>query len=300
AVDQRMRQATVNLFADMGVQPATLQSPLVAATASTDTAAPTSTITSPTVGASVPAASRVTITGTAGDSGGGVVGAVEVSVDGGATWHPANGRANWSYAWVPTETGTATLMSRAVDDTGNIQGTPSTRTVTVTQMVCPCSAWPESATPTVASDGDAAVVNVGVKFRTDKGGHITGIRFYKGSGNTGTHVGALWTSDGTLLATAEFINETATGWQQANFTTPVPITANTVYVASYRAPNGRYAGDSGYFVNSGVDTGPIHLLKDGESGGNGVYAYGGTTVQFPNSSYRGSNYWVDIVFQPSP
>ena len=35
--DIRMQQATVNLFADMGVQPATLQANLVAATPSTDT-----------------------------------------------------------------------------------------------------------------------------------------------------------------------------------------------------------------------------------------------------------------------
>ena len=45
APDVRMQQATVNLFADMGVQPGTLQPGLVLASASTDTTAPTSTIT---------------------------------------------------------------------------------------------------------------------------------------------------------------------------------------------------------------------------------------------------------------
>src|SRR4029077_5228237 len=48
--DANMQQATVNLFADMGVQPASLQSGLVAVTASTDTTAPTATITSPAAG----------------------------------------------------------------------------------------------------------------------------------------------------------------------------------------------------------------------------------------------------------
>ena len=38
--DKNMRQATVNLFADMGAQPATLLTGLVAATKSTDTTAP--------------------------------------------------------------------------------------------------------------------------------------------------------------------------------------------------------------------------------------------------------------------
>ena len=82
AADPRMQQATVNLLADMGAQPATLQPGLAAATKSTDTAAPTASITSPAAGASVQAGNAVTVSGTAADSGGGVVGGVEVSVDG--------------------------------------------------------------------------------------------------------------------------------------------------------------------------------------------------------------------------
>jgi hypothetical protein len=239
----------------------------------------------------------VTISGTASDSGG-VVGGVEVSVDGGASWHPANGRGSWTYAWTPAATGAVTLRSRAVDDSGNLQPTPASRGVTVTAAVCPCTAFSASATPAVASDPDSVIVNLGVKFRTDQNGFITAIRFYKGSGNTGTHVGALWRADGTLLATATFVNETATGWQQANFASPVPVTANTVYVASYRAPNGHYAADNGFFANAGVDSGPLHLLRDGVSGGNGVYVYGGSAVLFPASTFQSSNYWVDVVFRP--
>src|SRR4030095_7624377 len=95
AADVRMQQATVNLFADMGVQPATLQAGLSAATASADTVAPLSTITAPTAGANITPGSTVTITGTATDSGGGLIAGVEVSVDGGVTWHVAVGTANW-------------------------------------------------------------------------------------------------------------------------------------------------------------------------------------------------------------
>ncbi|WP_051244528.1 DUF4082 domain-containing protein [Azohydromonas australica] len=300
AVDARMQQATVNLFADMGVQPATLQSLLVAATASTDTAAPAAVITAPAAGASVPANSSVSISGTASDAGGGVVGAVEVSTDNGATWHPASGRATWSYTWTPTVSGPATILARAVDDSGNIQSTPASRSVTVGSAVCPCSAFPASATPTVASVSSTTVTNLGVKFRVTQNGYITGIRFYKGTGNTGTHTAALWSSSGTLLASTPFVNETGSGWQQVNFLVPVAVTANTVYVASYRAPRGRYAADANYFANSGVTSGPVQLLRDGESGGNGVFITGGTTVRFPNSSSQATNYWVDIIFTPSP
>ena len=51
--DVRMQQATVNLLADLGVQPTTLQGGLVAATASTDVTPPTTIITAPLNGVSV-------------------------------------------------------------------------------------------------------------------------------------------------------------------------------------------------------------------------------------------------------
>src|SRR5690606_6819040 len=98
AADARMQQATVNLLADMNVQPGSLQSCLVASSASTDTTPPTSAVTSPESGATV--AGQTVITGTAADTGG-VIGGVEVSVDNGQTWHPASGGEEWSYTWNP-------------------------------------------------------------------------------------------------------------------------------------------------------------------------------------------------------
>jgi hypothetical protein len=299
AVDPSMQQATINLFADMGVQPGALRSPLVAATASTDTTAPTVTITTPAAGEGVSAGSSVAVSGTATDAGGQVAG-VEVSTDGGATWHPATGRGNWTYTWTPTAAGTATVLVRAVDDSGNLQSVPASRSVAVTPVVCPCSGFAASATPATASANDPDIVNLGVKFRVDQDGFIRAIRFYKGPANTGTHVGALWTSGGTLLGTTTFVNETATGWQDAVFDTPIPVSAGTVYVASYRSPNGGYAFTGNFFANAGVDNGPVHLLADGVSGGNGVYGYGGSTVQFPLYSFQSGNYWVDVVFTTAP
>jgi hypothetical protein len=596
--DVRMQQATANLFADMGVQPATLQAGLVAATASTDHVAPTSTITAPTNGASVQAGTAVTISGTATDTGGGVVGGVEVSVDGGATWHPANGRASWTYSWTPAFGGPATIRSRATDDSGNIEspaagvtvtvqgdataptisavtatsissagatitwttnepstsqvqyglttsygssttldntlvtshsqtitgltanttynyrvlskdavgnqatsanfgfttsapgtislvgdqateaqqdsntpgsaeafeytattsgtvnrlyiyldgantatpvivglysnttdnapgtllaggtisnpvaggwnsvdvattsvtagvsywiavlaptgavglkfrdvpvggrtvvssqsnlnalpatwssgatwsnspmsayaaqvGTPptptstptggggatatatntatpagtatntttptatltpsptATATATATPQTCPCTIWPATAAPAVAAANDPNQVELGVKFRSDVAGYISGVRFYKGSTNTGQHIGNLWTSTGTLLATATFSNETASGWQQVSFSPAVAISANTTYVASYHTNTGNYAVDDSYFTSTGVDRAPLHALANGVDP-NGVFAYSSTST-FPNQTYNAGNYWVDVVF----
>src|SRR2546423_1585760 len=76
-------------------------------------------------------------------------------------------------------------------------------------------------------------------------GYVTGIRFYKSAGNTGAHVGNLWRSSGILLAMAIFTAETASGW---NFSSPVAITAKTVYVASYYSAAGHYSADWDYFL----------------------------------------------------
>ena len=92
-VDLNMQQATVNLLADMGAQPTTIESGLIAQAPSTDTVAPTSTITSPAPGTTLADGTTVTISGTANDQGG-VVAGVEVSTDGGSTWHPASGTDN--------------------------------------------------------------------------------------------------------------------------------------------------------------------------------------------------------------
>jgi hypothetical protein len=115
-----IRQATVNLFADMGVQPATLQGDLVAATPSSDLRAPVSRILTPVEGDAIDG--EIRITGGATDSGGGQVGGVEVSLDGGERWHPAEGTDKWScQARVPAGRKTLHILSRATDDSGNIE-----------------------------------------------------------------------------------------------------------------------------------------------------------------------------------
>jgi hypothetical protein len=293
-IDPNMQQATVNLFADMGVQPATLQAGLGVATASTDHTPPTSSIISPASGSSLPVGTAVTITGTATDLGGGVVGGVEISTDGGATWHPATGRESWSYSWTPNVAGPTTVQTRAVDDSGNLQTPVSVANVTVSGTST-FTIWPATTVPVTADVGQDSPVELGVNFRADSNGFITGIRFYRASTNTGTHVGNLWTSTGTLLATATFTSETSSGWQQVNFLNPVAITANTVYVASYHTNVGHYSADANYFVGNGFDRPPLHALGKSASSFNDAFSYGATST-FPNQSFAGTNYWVDVVF----
>lgn len=157
----------------------------------------------------------------------------------------------------------------------------------------PYSLWSTSTVPGWIDNPDSQSVELGVKFRSDDDGYISGLRFYKSTNNTGTHVADLWTTSGTLLATATFTGETATGWQTVLFSQPVPIKAGTVYIASYHTNTGNYSDNIGYFA-SGVNSGPLHAPADGTSGPNGVYAYG-PAGSFPTSTYHASNYWVDVL-----
>jgi hypothetical protein len=299
------QQATVNLFADMDAQPSTLPAGLVAATKSTDTTKPTSTITSPAAGATLTDGQSVTISGTAADTGG-VVGGVEVSTDDGTTWHPAtSGTSSWTYTWVVHGSPTTTIRTRATDDSANIEVAGAGRTVNVS---CPCSIFGNAIAPPAADAGDANGAELGVKFTTEQYGSITGVRFYKSTANTGTHSGSLWAADGTRLAQATFANETASGWQSVTFSSPVQVLPGTTYVASYHAPNGHFAATSEYFYpnpapgpNGGAtaDAKPLHAVRNEGTQTNGMYAYTSTSA-FPASSFGASNYWVDVLFSATP
>lgn len=287
-----VQQATMNLLADMGAQPATPQSNLVVTAGSTDATPPTVNITSSV--ASVTGPGSRTVSGTASDVGG-VVGVVEVSTDGGSSWQRASGKANWSHTFTALA-GTPAIRVRAADDSANLSATVS---LGIAPTACPdgtgCSTiFPQSVTG--AEVADPAAVELGVKFRSDVGGQVKGIRFFKTAGNTGAHTGSLWSASGQRLATVTFGSESATGWQEASFSAPVTIEPNTTYIASYFTTSGRYAMGTS-FANAGVDSPPLHALRGGTDGPNGVYRYGSGGV-VPTSSWESANYLVDVLFTP--
>ncbi len=153
-----------------------------------------------------------------------------------------------------------------------------------------CTLWSNSTTPTM-NGADSNAYELGVRFQSARAGYISGIRFYKFASNTSPHTASLWSlSDGKLLATAEFTNETTSGWQEASFVTPVAIVANVTYIASYHSNQGSYAQDVGYFSQGSFTSSPLTALD-------GVFS-GGISA-FPSSTWNDSNYWVDPVFTDS-
>ncbi len=155
--------------------------------------------------------------------------------------------------------------------------------------------FPASAVPENDSAYDGERVEVGFKFSSALPGTVKGVRFYKGAGNTGTHVGHLWSASGAKLATATFVNETASGWQEVRFTTPVSITAGATYVVSYHTNMGHYSFTHDGFAAE-VQAAPLRAPDSSSVGGNGVYRYGPSG--FPNQTYLASDYGVDVVFHP--
>ncbi len=199
--------------------------------------------------------------------------------------------------WVPSvslQDGTTYTVS--VSGARNLGGTAMAAAATSTFRTagitaCPCTLFSSDATPIRVDSGDSGPVTLGVKFTPSAAGNISGVRFYKSVGNTGTHVGGLWTASGTRLGTVTFTGETASGWQSATFSQPIDVQAGVTYVATYSAPNGHYSIDLDAY-DTAVSSGPLTA----PGGANGVHRYGADA--FPTDSFSSSSYWVTPVYSP--
>jgi hypothetical protein len=136
-------------------------------------------------------------------------------------------------------------------------------------------------------------IEVGVKFRSAMAGKVVGIKFYKSSGNVGTHTAQLYSDYGAPLATSVFTNETDSGWQTVIFPTSVPIIANKTYIAAYHSSLGNYSADF-YGLKTAITNGQLTALADSTQGLNGVYKYT-DALDFPIYGFESSNYWVDVL-----
>lgn len=287
--DPRMQQAQINLLADMGAQPGSLMPGLTAATKSTDTTAPTTTIATPTDGQSIAHGTVVTVNGSASDVGGRVAG-VEVSTDGGATWRLASGTTSWTFSYVQQGSGTATVKARAIDDSANFA--PAGASVSVT-VGGPYSVFGNTV-PALGAVDDQSSAELGLRFTAEVDGYISGVRFYKGATNTGQHTGALWSAQGARMGTATFVGETPSGWQTALFAEPIEVVAGQQYTVSYSAPNGGYAYEEWYWPYKARATSPLSVPTTTGATAAGVY---GNTGAYPSTTYRDANYFVDVVFE---
>ncbi len=176
-------------------------------------------------------------------------------------------------------------------------GTPmaATKTWTFTTADCPCSMMGTALTPlSVGLDvvdgrsGTGLTYELGTKFTVTKTMKLTAVRFNKAPGETGTHVGRIWNSSGTQVASVTFAGETASGWQKGVLSSPLTLTANATYTVSVGF-NTRFSMTEGGLAASLVN-GPLASVADGA---NGVIANSAGT--FPTQSWHTSNYFVDAI-----
>ncbi|MGD9863062.1 MAG: DUF4082 domain-containing protein [Pseudodonghicola sp.] len=302
-----LQQFMLNVFADMGIQPGVADAILATqglqrASASTDQVAATVTIDD--LPASMPALQQITITGTATDDDGnaatedGVVALVEISFNGGETWRPVSGTANWSYSWTPMTEATYDIMVRAIDDSLNL---PTVASISVDTVEITAPEVPASVSlldPFSAFDGsmfsESQTLQIGTIFSASQPGEVTALKYFRAAGDAGdtdVRAGYLWDSSGTLLAEVQFSSAPGEyGWQTAQLNAPVALQAGQQYVVSYQTADNYVASE--YFFGSDM-TEPYGILSAPVNGG--VFALGSGPV-FPVSSYHASNYWVDVSF----
>ena len=174
------------------------------------------------------------------------------------------------------------------------------QTWTFTTAECPCTLFPDSLTPASAAnpvqDGRGGAgpftYEMGVKVATTASAEVRGVRFYKSPGETGTHIGRIWSSGGTLLGQVTFTGETASGWQTQQLASPLTLANNQAYVISVNR-NNFYPLTTGGLASQ-IIAGPVSSFV----GANGVFA--DTAGTFPTGSWNSSNYFVDLVVARAP
>ena len=152
-------------------------------------------------------------------------------------------------------------------------------------IVCTASMFPNDVPQTTAS-GAGSTWEQGVEFSSSVPGKITHIKFWKAEGETsGNHVGRIWTASGGLLRTASFINETSSGWQTAEVSPALSISANTRYKVTY---NIHIVGAKTFnvFANGPLNRPPFTIYGSSFCSPAGCFPTTGST----------SNLFADIVF----
>jgi hypothetical protein len=192
------------------------------------------------------------------------------------TREPTSGRPVWRRLLVPVALTAAIAVAVSV------------ALVVLAPRSAEATVFGADATPKVASDPSPNPAELGVRFSAAQPIVVSGIRFYRGAGNTGRHVGRIWSPDGTVLRTVVFPRTSAVGWVDATLRTPLRVRPGQQLVASYSAPHGHYADDPGGFARHSTD-GVVTYPR-----GAGVFTY--RIGSMPHRVWRDANYYVDIRY----
>ena len=114
-------------------------------------------------------------------------------------------------------------------------------------------------------------------------------------------------TDGTRLAQATFTGETGSGWQTVTFASPVQVHAghdlHRVLLRAQRPLRGHAPTTSTAIPRPGPTAAARPTRRRCTPSAtparttNGVYTYGASST-FPTNSFGAANYWVDVIFSP--
>lgn len=158
------------------------------------------------------------------------------------------------------------------------------------------SLFTSSDTPCSSCNESERALEVGMVFNADKDGQITYVRFYKFKNDTGPYQLNIWSFSGQKLSSTVF-SSPATGWQRVKLAEPLKINAGENYIVSYFSTNGHYSARQRVH-NSSKTNGQLTAPASNQAKGNGRYVYTKASA-FPSSSWNGSWYYVDIVYESS-
>jgi len=145
-----------------------------------------------------------------------------------------------------------------------------------------------NATPNEVSDGGPNDTwEQGIEFSSLVDGQIEGIRYWKAAEEpAGGHVGRIWNvATQTQIASAQFTNETAEGWQTAQLQTPLQITAGVRYMVTYNVH--RFVKKRQLALSHPVTSGPLIGYGSWFSKPDGTFPTSGSV----------SNLFADIIFR---
>jgi hypothetical protein len=194
---------------------------------------------------------------------------------------------------------TANADATALVDPGSA-ATATSYGLTVVSATTYSSIFPSSRVPStnLSNSNDGIDYTFGTVFSSSSNGKIYGIKWYFPDYLPNDHVVGLlysWTSNtvGTELARVTFTN-TQSGWNQALFTSPIDITANTKYVAAVWTID-RYVTVSGQF-GSAVTNGDLTAPADTTGVHNGKLKSGVGAASYPDSSNSANGYLADVLY----
>ena len=225
--------------------------------------------------------------------------------DGQGGHHHDRGDGDPRHAADPADVHPSSQSAADHDDVGDAHGVESTEGASLPHQTLDLPRPPASSPaarrrssvtpcPQVASDERQRTGRARARrSRRRRTARSTAIRFYKGAGNGGTHVGSLWNTTGNRLAQVTFTGETPTGWQRADAVHTGAGHRRQTYVVSYLAPQGHYSSTSAFFNTPLTQRTPDGAREQQRA----LPLRRGR--RFPTNSWAPTNYFVDVEYVPA-